>query len=132
MQLNIIDSASLLNKLLLPARPTDGPAQGRQMKRPSNTVVSPIRKQATDALRRARKLPVGPHRNDLRQLAIALRWLEKQGLSATARDHATDLQTMKEFQNQIVAVDQSQMAGPFDPDVSAVIEQKKPPEPQEI
>ena len=49
------------------------------MKHPSDTVVSPIRKQATDALRRARKLPVGPHRNDLRQLAIGLRWLEKQG-----------------------------------------------------
>jgi hypothetical protein len=46
------------------------------MKHPSDTVVAPIRKQATDALRRARKLPVGPHRNDLRQLAIGLRQLE--------------------------------------------------------
>jgi hypothetical protein len=43
-----------------------------------DAVVSPIRKQATDALRRARKLPAGPHRNDLRQLAMGLRWLEKQ------------------------------------------------------
>jgi len=51
------------------------------MKHPSDTVVSPIRKHATDALRRARKLPVGPHRNDLRQLAIGLRWLESRVLA---------------------------------------------------
>ena len=49
-----------------------------QMKHSTDTAVSLIRKQATDALRRARKLPAGPHRNDLRQLAIGLRWLEKQ------------------------------------------------------
>jgi hypothetical protein len=50
-----------------------------QMKHSTDAVVSPIRKQATDALRRARKLPARPHRNDLRQLAMGLRWLEKQG-----------------------------------------------------
>jgi hypothetical protein len=55
------------------------------MKHPLDTVVSPIRKQATDALRRARRLPVGPYRNDLRQLAIALRCLEKEGLKAAVR-----------------------------------------------
>lgn len=44
---------------------------------------SPLRKQAADALRRARKLPVGHARNDLRQLAIGLLWLEKRGLVAT-------------------------------------------------
>lgn len=33
------------------------------------------RYQAADALRRARRLPVGAHRNDLRQLAIALKRL---------------------------------------------------------
>ena len=44
-----------------------------------------LRRQAADALRRARKLPVGPHRNDLRQLAIGLRWLEKQRLRAAVR-----------------------------------------------
>jgi hypothetical protein len=32
------------------------------------------------ALARARKLPVGPSRNDLRQLAIGLRWLDKKRL----------------------------------------------------
>jgi hypothetical protein len=40
---------------------------------------SPLRRQAADALRRARKLPVGPARNDLRQLAIGLRWLDDRG-----------------------------------------------------
>jgi hypothetical protein len=42
--------------------------------------VSPLRRQATDILRRARKLPVGHDRNDLRQLAVGLLWLEKKGL----------------------------------------------------
>ena len=31
------------------------------------------------------------------KVAIGHRWLEKQGLSATARDHATDLKPMNEF-----------------------------------
>jgi hypothetical protein len=57
------------------------------MKHPSDMPVSPLRKQAADALRRARKLPVGSDRNDLRQLAVGLLWLEKQRLIATARDH---------------------------------------------
>ena len=39
---------------------------------------SPLRLQAVDVLRRARKLPVGPTRNDLRQLAIGLRWLAER------------------------------------------------------
>jgi hypothetical protein len=40
---------------------------------------SPLRRQAADVLKRARRLPVGPHRNDLRQLAIGLLWLERRG-----------------------------------------------------
>ena len=49
------------------------------MKHYSELAESPLRRQAADALRRARKLPIGPARNELRQLAIALRWLEKKG-----------------------------------------------------
>jgi hypothetical protein len=37
---------------------------------------------AVDALRSARKLPVGP--DQLRQRAISLRWLERKELSADA------------------------------------------------
>lgn len=48
------------------------------MNKPYSPIVTPIRKQAADAVRRARKLPVGHDRNDLRQLAIGLRWLERQ------------------------------------------------------
>jgi hypothetical protein len=44
--------------------------------------ILPIRRQAAEALRRARKLPVGHARNDLRQLALGLRWLEKRGYVA--------------------------------------------------
>jgi hypothetical protein len=47
--------------------------------------LSPRRKHAADALRRARKLPVGHARNDLRQLAVGLLWLERQGLSTTVQ-----------------------------------------------
>jgi hypothetical protein len=48
------------------------------MKFPSD--ISPLRRQAADVLRRARKLPAGHDRNDLRQLAAGLLWLEKKGL----------------------------------------------------
>jgi hypothetical protein len=58
-----------------------------------------MRRHAMDALRRARKLPVGPHRNDLRQLAFGLRLLEKQALKATERDQATAYQAMKDPQS---------------------------------
>jgi hypothetical protein len=40
---------------------------------------SPLEYQAADVLRRARRLPVGPDRNDLRQLALGLRWLHRHG-----------------------------------------------------
>ena len=37
-----------------------------------------LREQAADVLRRARRLPIGSDRNDLRQLAIGLRWLAQR------------------------------------------------------
>jgi hypothetical protein len=40
---------------------------------------SSLERQAADALRRARKLPIGPDRNDLRQLAVGLLWLHRNG-----------------------------------------------------
>jgi hypothetical protein len=46
---------------------------------PERPSCSPLRRQMADVLRRARKLPVGPDRNDLRQLAMGLRWLERNG-----------------------------------------------------
>ena len=53
---------------------------GGPMQNVSHEAVSPLKRHAVDALRRARKLPVGPHRNDLRQLAIALRRLDRDGI----------------------------------------------------
>jgi hypothetical protein len=47
--------------------------------------VPPIRKQIEDTLRRARQLPVGPYRNDLRQLAEGLRGLERRGPDERAK-----------------------------------------------
>lgn len=43
---------------------------------------APILLQATDPLRHARKLPTGAARNDLRQLAGALRDLHRTGADA--------------------------------------------------
>ena len=45
---------------------------------------SPLRRLATETLRRARRLPVGADRNELRQRAISLRWLEKHGMAEKA------------------------------------------------
>ena len=43
---------------------------------------APIIAQAADVLRRARKLPIGPARNDLRQLARGLLKLHRNGVRA--------------------------------------------------
>jgi hypothetical protein len=61
--------------------------------------ASPLRRQAADVLRRARKLPVGHDRNDLRQLAIGLLWLEKKGLQATGQDRLTTILAMDEVRS---------------------------------
>jgi hypothetical protein len=55
------------------------------MERPSDNIASPLRRHAADALRQARKLPIGHDRNDLRQLAKGLLWLEKKNLKATVK-----------------------------------------------
>jgi hypothetical protein len=44
--------------------------------------LSVLEAQAADALRRARLLSVGPARNDLRQLAKELLWLDRNGMDA--------------------------------------------------
>ena len=56
------------------------------MKTPSRTVPSPLREQAANTLLRARKLPPGPYRNDLRQLGVNLLWLYKTGLKANIQN----------------------------------------------
>jgi hypothetical protein len=56
------------------------------MKPLPDKVISPLRRQAADVLRRARQLPVGHARNDLRQLAVGLLWLEKRGFVAVPED----------------------------------------------
>lgn len=55
--------------------------------------LSLLEKQAVDALRRARRLPVGPNRNDLRQLAQRLLWLHRNGMDALNRRRNTDVAT---------------------------------------
>ncbi len=50
--------------------------------------LSPLEIQAADALRRARRLPVGPGRNDLRQLAVGLLWLHRNGMQALEQERA--------------------------------------------
>jgi hypothetical protein len=55
-----------------------GPDRKQRVKRELST----LEKQAADALRRARRLPVGAARNDLRQLAMGLLWLHGNGMDA--------------------------------------------------
>ena len=69
---------------------------GAAMSKPSISIIPPIRRQAADALRRARKLPIGHARNDLRQLAIGLLWLEKRGFVGSVEDRDTALKLVKE------------------------------------
>jgi hypothetical protein len=66
------------------------------MSKPSVTTIPPIRRQAADALRRARKLPIGDARNDLRQLAIGLLWLEKRGYVGIVEDRDAASKLLKE------------------------------------
>ncbi len=48
----------------------------------SDRTISSLRTHAADVLRRARATPIGSgDRHDLRQLAIGLRWLERNGLT---------------------------------------------------
>ena len=53
--------------------------------------LSALEQQAADALRRARGLPVGAARNDLRQLAMGLLWLHRNGMDALTRLRLEDL-----------------------------------------
>ena len=56
--------------------------------------LSPLEQQAADALRRARRLPVGAHRNDLRQLAVGLLWLHRNGMVALVEDRRAALKLL--------------------------------------
>lgn len=55
------------------------------MNLPLKVAAAPLREQAANTLRRARKLPPGPYRNDLRQLGVGLLRLYKQGLKENVR-----------------------------------------------
>jgi hypothetical protein len=55
-----------------------------------------LRAQAIDALRRARRLPVGPHRNDLRQLAIGLRSLEMREMRGRTEASVATLASLQD------------------------------------
>jgi hypothetical protein len=61
---------------------------------PADMAASPLRRQAADTLRRARKLPVGADRNDLRQLALGFLWLEQQSEKALSHISALGREVM--------------------------------------
>ena len=54
-----------------------------------------VEEQAADVLRRARKLPMGPTRNDLRQLAMGLLWLHRNGMEALVADRIASLRPVE-------------------------------------
>jgi hypothetical protein len=59
---------------------------------------SPLERQVADVLRRARSLPIGPDRNDLRQLAVGLLWLHRKGKDASVETHGST----SDIQEQLV------------------------------
>ncbi|MDT7812911.1 MAG: hypothetical protein QOJ42_2827 [Acidobacteriaceae bacterium] len=63
---------------------------GRQMKRKRSL----LEQQAANALRRARRLPIGAERNDLRQLAMGLLWLHRNGMDALMKQRLALRQTL--------------------------------------
>jgi hypothetical protein len=50
--------------------------------------LSALEEQAAAALRRARRLPIGAERNDLRQLAMGLLWLHRNGMEALVKQRS--------------------------------------------
>jgi len=67
-------------------------AEARLLKRD----LSPLEKQAADALRRARRLPIGSDRNDLRQLAIGLLWLHRHGMEALVKHRSVTIEAKQQ------------------------------------
>ena len=63
------------------------------------TALAPFRRQAADVLRRARQLPIGHARNDLRQLAMGLLWLDKRNREATLQDRVTAILALIDSRN---------------------------------
>jgi hypothetical protein len=61
--------------------------------------LSPLEIQAADALRRARWLPVGPSRNDLRQLAVGLLRLHRNGMQALERERTNAISIQDQVEN---------------------------------
>ena len=53
-----------------------------------STHGSLLRRRAAEALRHARRLPVGTERNDFRQLAIGLLWLDRKGMAHKFEERA--------------------------------------------
>ncbi|RYH29354.1 MAG: hypothetical protein EON54_22570 [Alcaligenaceae bacterium] len=47
-----------------------------------------LRDCAKEALKMARIYPVGPERNELRQVAYCLRWLDRRGIKIREQLHA--------------------------------------------
>ena len=55
------------------------------MKAPLNVAPTRLRRQAADTYLRARKMPPGSHRDDLRQLAVGLFRLHRLGIKASVQ-----------------------------------------------
>jgi hypothetical protein len=56
-----------------------------KMKLPTEMAESSLRKEAAEVLSRARKLPSGPYKNDLRQLGWNLLRMHKLGIRGNVK-----------------------------------------------
>jgi hypothetical protein len=73
----------------------NGASNSSPLETPMKHQRSHVEEQAADALRRARKLPVGPTRNDLRQLAMGLLWLHRNGMEALVENRIRSLRSVE-------------------------------------
>jgi hypothetical protein len=65
--------------------------------------LSALEQQAADVLRRARRLPIGVERNDLRQLAVGLLWLHRNGVDALMEQRSVSRPLMTPVERELGA-----------------------------
>ena len=73
---------------------------------------SALEQQAADVLRRARRLPIGAERNDLRQLAVGLLWLHRNRMDALMEQRSASLPLTTPVEHGLGAWEPCPLASP--------------------
>lgn len=75
--------------------------------------LSILEQQAADVLRRARRLSIGAERNDLRQLAMGLLWLHRNGMDALMEQRSASRPLTMAVEHEMGAWRSGLLAGPY-------------------